>query len=278
MGRDDARTAAATPWLAGGDLDREEVRELWAHLHGDIMAPGIRRQLRRSMGFCVRHTWAYAVAEIELWEHGAGLRRGHQPFDTCVLYEDLLDEALARLRPARLTPRRRLDDILAAREPCRICVALAEAPGSGTGPRQGFAGSDPLLLTREANLARFTQEWCQETFAVWAPALCSRCAESSALPERYRPDPGAAGEAATTCRPHLLATAGARDRATTAAMAAAVAARLESLRPRLRSLLASMTQAGRPSTSSEDASWVEVLGWFSGFAAPLALVAAPRRG
>ena len=47
-------------------LTAEEVRPLWSFVHGDIMDPGIRVQLRRSLGLCPRHTWAYAVVEIEL--------------------------------------------------------------------------------------------------------------------------------------------------------------------------------------------------------------------
>ena len=55
-------------------LTTEEVRLLWSFVHGDIMSAPMRAWLRASLGFCPRHTWAYAVVEIELWESGIGGR------------------------------------------------------------------------------------------------------------------------------------------------------------------------------------------------------------
>lgn len=48
----------------------------------------MHRLLRASFGLCPRHTWAYAVVEVELWRAGAGARGRHLPFDVTVLYED----------------------------------------------------------------------------------------------------------------------------------------------------------------------------------------------
>lgn len=67
------------PTLVEAQLTPAEVVELWSFLHGDIMDDGIRQQLHRSLGLCPRHTWGYAVVEIELWQTGAGIRGGHQP-------------------------------------------------------------------------------------------------------------------------------------------------------------------------------------------------------
>ncbi len=82
---------------AGHDLSTEEIRLLWSFIHGDIMDSQTRGRLRDYWGLCDRHTWGYAVTEIELWESGAGTRGGHQPFDVSILYADLLDTMIQRL-------------------------------------------------------------------------------------------------------------------------------------------------------------------------------------
>jgi hypothetical protein len=123
-----------------------EVRALWAFLHGGIMDPGIRRALRGAYGFCPRHAWLYAAVEIELWQGGAGSSPGHQPFEVCVLYEDVLATALARLGRRRWHRGASPERALRADGACRICAAVAESEASGTAERPGFAGSDPVAL------------------------------------------------------------------------------------------------------------------------------------
>jgi hypothetical protein len=52
------RSDPVTGLLPGGPLvlTVEEVRQLWSFVHGDIMEPGVRVQLRESLGLCPRHT------------------------------------------------------------------------------------------------------------------------------------------------------------------------------------------------------------------------------
>jgi hypothetical protein len=152
-------------------LTPAEVRELWAFIHGDIMIGGIRQQLRASLGLCPRHTWRYAVVEIELWIHGAGSRGGHQPFDVCVLYADLLGHVAGRLQSRGHVLHTRLAKTFARHGPCRVCGALTTDPHDRTA-QVGFAGSNSIALATEANELRYTTEWFQQTRDAWARRVC----------------------------------------------------------------------------------------------------------
>ncbi len=134
---DETRASAGWPPLSSA-----EVRELWAFIHGDIMVAGIREHLRSSLGLCPRHTWGYAIAEIELWVHGAGSRGGHQPFDVCVLYSDLLDHVATQLI-AHHRFRSDLRPLVRPSAPCRVCQALTF---TGTRNLPGFAGMNIQTL------------------------------------------------------------------------------------------------------------------------------------
>lgn len=141
-------TVAALP--AGPlELSVEEVRQLWSFIHGDIMDGNMRRLLRASLGLCPRHTWAYAVVEIELWQAGAGARGGHQPFDVTVLYEDLLDHVADGLDRKSSLLHRHPDEVLLPAGPCRICQDMASPDLPGL--RMGYANSNTEALTVEAN-------------------------------------------------------------------------------------------------------------------------------
>lgn len=239
-------------------LTAEEVRLLWAFVHGDIMDGGIRVQLRDSLGFCPRHTWAYAVVEIELWQDGVGVRAGHQPFDVTVLYEDLLDHVAAGLtRPPTLF-RRHPESILTASGPCRMCAHLAPADDSGM--RLGYAASNSVALADEANLLTWTRQWCVETVPNWRSAVCPVCEAGPSMRRRTIEEPN------LLCRTHLGALS-----QLPAALREEVAARLRELRQRIRRLNASMTQGGAPATPQDNASWIETLGFFAGWGLPLHL-------
>jgi hypothetical protein len=239
-------------------LTVEEVRQLWAFVHGDIMDGGIRTLLRASLGLCPRHTWAYAVVEIELWQTGGGLRGGHQPFDVTVLYEDLLEHVAAGLtRPA--TPfRRHPESILVPSGPCRVCTELV--PSGHAGMRLGYAASNSSALADEANLLTWTRRWCIDTAPIWRPMVCPRCQEA---PQKKGREVDAAG---LLCRPHLLSLG-----RLSPTLREEVAARLRELQGRMRRLTASMTKYGAPATPQDDASWVETLGFFAGWGPPLHL-------
>lgn len=235
-------------------LEAEEVRQLWSFVHGDIMEPGLRSILHASLGLCPRHTWGYAVVEIELWQAGAGARAGHQPFDLTILYEDLLEHVAAGLdRPAGLLhphPER----ILLPRAPCRICTEMAGP--EHTGLRMGYAGSDTAALTEEANTLEHTRAWCRQTAATWRKRVCPAC----------DPDQGTDRDEGTAllCRAHLV------DRGTLDDSSRhAVARRLRGIRARMLRLTESMTDRGAPAGPEEDASWIEALGFFAGWRPPL---------
>ena len=242
-------------------LEVEEVRQLWSFVHGDVMDPGIRDALRESLGLCARHTWGYAVVEIELWQTGGGVRAGHQPFDVSVLYEDLLAHVAAGLSRPRTLLHPHPESILRPRRPCYICAQLA--PADVGGPRVGYASSNSAALTDEANAAQHTRRWCAETAGQWRTRVCPDCRVRPGATAGFIPD---ADAVLLLCRAHLLGRGRTDD-----ALLAAVAQRLDEVRTRLGRLNASMTVDGAPATAADDASWIEALGFFAGWALPLHL-------
>lgn len=250
------------PSLVEVPLTPAEVVELWSFLHGDIMEAGIRVQLRGSLGLCPRHTWGYAATEIELWQTGAGIRGGHQPFDVSVLYGDLLDQVTGQLgRPAGLF-HHDLRRALLPRGQCAICAVLDPA---GSRPRStpvGYAGANATDLAAETNELVHTTTWCQETFPRWRDQACPGCVTAGGVGNS-----AAAEQAdwARLCRLHLL------DHPVSVECGHQVAVRLGEVAARLRRLGRSMTKDGPPATPDDDSSWVEALGWFAGWQVPLAL-------
>lgn len=239
-------TAPREPELGTDGLTVAEVGVLWSFLHGDIMIGGIRERIRAHWGLCPRHAWGHAIVEIELWETGAGLRGGHQPFDVVVLHEDLLglarQAASGRLRRWRGLRRRGT---------CYVCDQLKGPAGPGPTPI-GYAGFDSAPLTAEANRMHHIRKWLAETSAMWSARSCPRCSDITSSP-------------GVLCRSHLLeheVPSSSRD---------VTIAHLDRLAPHLRKLLESMSDKGDPSTPDDDASWIEVLGWFHGWSFPLAL-------
>jgi hypothetical protein len=238
-------------------LSVEEVRQLWSFIHGDIMDGSMRRLLRASLGFCPRHTWAYAVVEIELWQAGAGARGGHQPFDVTVLYEDLLDHVADGIDRKTSLLQRHPDDVLLPVGPCRICEDMASPDLPGL--RMGYANSNTEALTVEANGLAHTTAWCRETLPLWRNRVCPGCDPDT--PER-------AGHPVLLCRFHLAAR-----RPLPEQLRHAVASRLREVRGRTRHLTESMTDYGAPVGSEENTSWIEAIGFFAGWGLPLYLAA-----
>ncbi|MBT2594976.1 hypothetical protein [Arthrobacter sp. ISL-72] len=155
------------------ELSVEEVRQLWSFIHGDIMDGSMRRLLRASLGLCPRHTWAYAVVEVELWQAGAGARGGHQPFDVTILYEDLLEHVADGLDRKSSLLHRHPEEALLPVGPCRICQDMASPDLPGL--RMGYANSNTEALTAEANAMVHTTTWCLETVALWRDRVCPDC-------------------------------------------------------------------------------------------------------
>lgn len=233
-------------------LSVEEVRQLWSFVHGDIMDGAMRRGLRESLGLCPRHAWGHAVVEIELWHAGAGRRGGHQPFDVAILHEDLLQHAAEEIVRPLSWRHRDLARVPVSTRPCRICQELGGH--QPVGPRMGYANSNSQALTVEANSLEFTVPWFRQTRDLWLPVACPACTGSGEA------DP------VLLCRRHLLDHGGI-PRET----GQAIAARLLEIRARLLRLIESMTDRGEPATAKQDASWVEALGWFAGWALPVYL-------
>lgn len=252
----DRLTGALVPY-GPLELSVEEVRQLWSFIHGDIMDGGMRRLLRASLGLCPRHAWAYAVVEVELWQAGAGLRGGHQPFDVTVLYEDLLEHVANGLARKASLLHRHPDDVLDPVGPCRICADMASP--SLPGLRMGYANSNTEALTVEANSLAHTRVWCRETLPLWRDRVCPGC------------DPGPlewSGDPALLCRFHL-----APRRPLVEPLRHEVASRLLRIRDRMRRLTDSMTDHGAPAGGEENASWIEAVGFFAGWGLPLFLTA-----
>lgn len=234
------------------NLSVEEVKLLWSFLHGDIMIGGIRHRLREHWGLCARHAWGHAVVEIELWQAGAGLRAGHQPFDVAILYEDLLESMIEKLAGTRSRARMKM---LAGQGACPVCkdLHMEGVPGlSG-----GYANSDSSALARETNEMVHVRAWVAETRPLWR--VCPACSAAARTDEA--PD-------APVCRLHLLQRGSLDDEETRRLLSD-----LTHERSLLLTLIDSMTQAGRPSTPEADASWIQVMGWFNGWAFPMSLLA-----
>lgn len=240
-------------------LSAEEVRQLWSFIHGDIMDGSMRRLLRASLGLCSRHTWAYAVVEVELWQAGAGIRGGHQPFDVTVLYEDLLAHVAAGLDQRNTLLHRHPDGVLLPAGPCRICADMAspELPGL----RMGYANSNTEALTIEANGLAHMTSWCRETRPLWRKRVCPDCDPRT---------PEMTGDPVLLCRAHLAAR-----RPLPEHLRHAVSSRLREVRARMRHLTDSMTDYGAPAGAEENVSWIEAIAFFAGWGLALYLATAP---
>jgi len=257
---------------ADHNLTDEEVQLLWSFIHGDIMNEPTRVRLRKHWGLCGRHAWGSAITEIELWQSGAGVRGGHQPFDAAVLYDDLLGHMFHALAGSRRWNRRR---VLRGKGACIICDDVREPALAGEVLTHG--GFTASILAAEANALHHTRGWLTETQAEWAAYVCPDCAHESAVGADAAAAEGADPDAPARtsfvspvrCRLHLIEAA-AFDDATTAA----VKLELAHLHAQVRALAESMTARGAASTPVIDASWVRALGWFHGWAVPLLVVRA----
>lgn len=248
------------------ELSPDEVAQLWSFVHGAIMDTGIRQRLRSFLGLCPRHTWGYAVVEIELWQSGAGFRGGHQPFDVAILYEGLLDQVADALdKPGRLLHRNPRSALI-PQGTCYVCDLLHNPGVPGLNQMAtGYAGSRSADLAAEANQLMYTTAWCRETRPRWEAKVCRLCAQD------LGGSPADAVEHCTQlCRQHLAA-----DDAVTLEGSQAVASELRDIAVRLRQLAQSMTKDGIPASAQDDSSWIEALGWFAGWNLPLALASPP---
>ena len=250
---------APHPLQDGFVLDPDEVRELWSFVHGDIMMGGLRQQLLSYLGLCDRHTWGHALVEIELWQYGPGNTGGHQPFDVAVLYTDILTKVSTRLATYRPGRRHRAEDVLGRHGTCRICREIA----GDTSNVVGYAAQDTAPLVAEANRLTHTRTRIAGSQDLWRPRACPTCRSADSERDNRVAEP------TPWCRRHLL-----EQQHLDIPMAHAYAAHLTELSVRLNRHLRSMTDSGLTSTDEDQTAWIETLGWFAGWALPLALVSA----
>ena len=147
-----------------------EVKQLWWFFDGSIMNPEPRHHLWQSWGFCPRHAWLHAAAEIEL--------RGGRPFSTAILYEDLTARAASAAEshlPWELVARK-----LRSRTYCFTCDYTVMSAG------------DPTFHDRRDRVAKLerTRALLEDLDTVWRTRSCPVCL----------------GGTGPICRPHLLAS------------------------------------------------------------------------
>ena len=293
VGSPDRSVAATMRWwdspLPGGPASLTEVRATWALIDGDVMQPMIRRRLRRSLGFCPRHTWLHALVEVESSRASVNPAADHQPFDSCVLYAELLGEAAVRLR-TRATLRRyrrwTTRSPFAAEGRCPLCepsgtgIHVPSSTGSVTGSAEPEAASLPVLVNTPLEAAR----WCRDTLGAWESRACPRCLQETGGASSAEPAEAAVvgqssgslrddGARAGLCRPHLLAGS-----PPSPDDLRRQAAYLGTLRGSVLGLLEWMTFREGPATTRRRAAWIETLGWFAGWRVPLLLAQWPPQG
>jgi hypothetical protein len=144
-----------------------ETKQMWTFLDGAIMSADVRQHLWRSRGMCTRHTWLFAITEIQ--------RRG-RPFTVSVLSENLLCRAAVTASRPRWM---RGSAAFLPRGSCLTCDYLA------------FARDDSSWADRRRQVNRRDQvtELLHQTEHLWRRYACPVCLDGDGPP----------------CRPHLLA-------------------------------------------------------------------------
>ncbi|MHB1500607.1 MAG: hypothetical protein ACYCYK_05485, partial [Candidatus Dormibacteria bacterium] len=98
--------------------------------------------------------------EVELWESEVGSLAGHQPFDTCILYADLLNATALRLdRSQKWFSRGNVKGALRSSANCLVCRTVRHLELSDLDRTAGYGNSDTLALTEQVNYLRHTK--CQ---------------------------------------------------------------------------------------------------------------------
>lgn len=183
------------------------------------------------------HLWrSWGFCPRHTWSYAlveCQIRAGLAFFGTAILYEDLTRRAARSLRHARLLPRWLIRRRLRARDSCFTCDFCK------------FARDDPDYVPAQERINRLDRfrERLIENRDLWEDRSCPFCFGGHGL----------------VCRQHILLGADVPD---------GISSALSSLADRLHAFGWSMTWGARPATRSEEASWVEVLGWFAGWDFP----------
>lgn len=142
-------------WLSNG-----EVHFLWHFIDGSIMNPDTRAQLHGAWGMCTRHSFGFMTAE-------AAFRGGfmHGP---AVLYDDLMERAMAVVGTARTSvPKRLIAHRLGNKASCIMCA-------NGYGPDS--PGRAPLERVRQGSNTEILKAFAIETKRWWRAWVCGACA------------------------------------------------------------------------------------------------------
>lgn len=139
-------------------LSDGEIHFLWWFIQGSIMTPSTRQRLRQAWGMCERHAWGYLVVD-------AAFRHGylHGPV---VLYEDLMQRALATLAMPGPARARRVIKGLRGKGPCLICDI-------GYGPESAAQVKEERLI-KGRDLSEL-RGFARRTEPHWRHDVCGRC-------------------------------------------------------------------------------------------------------
>lgn len=219
------------------DLSLPELRHLQELLSGGIHIPAVRRQLWDGWGLCARHTWWYAVVEIEMRA---------RPLSTTLLAEELLCRAAAQLRLPLVRPSRRVRGLRAVTA-CLTC-SNTEVVDSDRWGGLASPSTAELRTAQRINARVRTDPLLAAGRPEWVRRACPCCI----------------GGAGPLCRRHLLATGDRR-------APRQLPCQLAEIEQRLGLLVGSMAWQRRPVDSTVRVSWVEALGWLAGWEFPRAV-------
>lgn len=153
-------------------------------------------------------------------------------FSTAILYADFTDRAAKMLAGGKRGFGRRPK--LDASGPCMTCDHLKVTADKSLTGAEWPRGAE---IVNRGESTRLLVGWCEST---WRAASCPQCM----------------GGNGPTCRPHLIAGAPASP-----GMADTLAGMASRLEPLVRSMTVDRTDIG----DSERSSWIEAIGWFTGW-------------
>lgn len=218
-------------------LSDGEVNFLFWFIQGSIMIPETRWRLRRSWGFCSRHSWAHLVVETAF--------RHRYLLGPAILYEDLMGRAVGAFSVRGLVARDRLLRRLSSREPCMLCELKVHRAGRGVSPKD--------RLERGRDIGEL-KSFARDTRARWEPMVCGQCRRA---------------DSAARCRAHLLEDLRRGEDVDISAHRRTVT----SIHDHLEAFHRSFTWEYRDTDSPEDrASIFSAVGWLSGWQLLLALM------
>jgi hypothetical protein len=135
-----------------------EINYLWYFIQGSIMDPFVRWELRKSWGFCQRHTIAWLIVEAAY--HSSYLH------GSSILLSDLIERAQKCFPKYKLpiTVEMRLKN----KKPCHMCGLGYTLDSKGS-----YAREETLVKGRDMNQIL---QFANETEMYWSKFICPLCA------------------------------------------------------------------------------------------------------